>query len=78
VLGDPTQRGHYGNFPVVYEALKTGAAAYLGAAHRAQMLQNYRDAGYEQCVTDGGTNCGYTLSENGSEMLLGDPFLDLQ
>ncbi len=79
VLGDPTARGHYGNFPVVYATLvQGGATGYLGAAHLAQMKQNYTDAGYEQCMASAGTNCGYTLSENASEMLLGDPFLDLK
>jgi hypothetical protein len=77
VLGDPTQRGHAGNFPVVYATLKTTPGAYLGKAHRAQMLQNYADAGYEQCVAANNANCGYTVSETASEMLLGDPFLDL-
>jgi hypothetical protein len=77
VMGDPTGRGHYANYPVVYAALKTGAASYLGAAHHARMLQNYADAGYDQCVASSGSNCGYNLSENASEMLLGDPFLDL-
>jgi hypothetical protein len=76
VLGDPTIRGHYANYPVLYSALKTGAVSYLGAAHLKQMQQNYADAGYEQCVASAGTNCGYDLSENASEMLLGDPFLD--
>ena len=77
VLGDPTQRGHAGNFPVVYATLKTTPGAYLGRAHRAQMLKNYADAGYEQCVAANNANCGYTVSETASEMLLGDPFLDL-
>lgn len=78
VLGDPTQRGHAGNFPVVYATLKTAPGAYLGNAHRAQMLQNYADAGYERCVAANNPNCGYAVSETASEMLLGDPFLDLQ
>jgi len=77
VLGDPTQRGHAGNFPVVYATLKTAPGAYLGRAHRAQMQQNYADAGYERCVAANNANCGYTVSETASEMLLGDPFLDL-
>jgi hypothetical protein len=79
VLGDPTMRGHYANFPIVYATLaRGGPSGYLGAAHLAQMQQNYADAGYEQCLASEGTNCGYTLSENASEMLLGDPFLDLK
>jgi hypothetical protein len=78
VLGDPTQRGHAGNFPVVYATLKSASGAYLGNAHRAQMLQNYTDAGYERCVAANNPNCGYAVSETASEMLLGDPFLDLQ
>ncbi|HWZ91665.1 MAG TPA: hypothetical protein VNW92_22540 [Polyangiaceae bacterium] len=76
VLGDPTNRGHYANYPVLYSALKTGAVSYVGAAHLKQMQQNYADAGYKECVQNAGTNCGYALSENASEMLLGDPFLD--
>jgi len=77
-LGTPSVRGHYANYPVLYSSLKNGAAAYLGAAHRAQLLQNHLDVGYEQCVLDGHVTCSYPLSEQMNEMLLGDPFLDLK
>lgn len=64
VAGDPHVRGHNANFPIIYRELKVNHA-YLGQAHHTRMIQNYADAGPSD------------LRENAAEMLLGDPFMDL-
>jgi hypothetical protein len=64
-LGDPHWRGHYAQFPKIYQALK--GKTYLGKAHMAQMKALYAIAG---------TN-PLELREHAGEMLLGDPFMDL-
>jgi hypothetical protein len=65
VLGDPFWRGHYAHHPTLYKQMRVGGS-YLGAAHLARMKKQYAIS----------TNW-YELRENGMEMLLGDPFMDL-
>ena len=66
VLSNPAVRNHYGNFPLVWRELKLNHT-YLGAAHRSQMIENYARAG----------SAPLDLKDWASEMLLGDPFMDL-
>ena len=66
VLGAPHWRGHYSHYPTMYKALKTDRA-YLGRAHFVRMQRQYDLAGADP----------YNLKEQGGEMLLGDPFMDL-
>jgi hypothetical protein len=66
-LGDPHWRGHYAHYPTMYQALKTDKA-YLGYANLLRMKKLYAVAG----------NDAQALKEEAGEMLLGDPFLDLQ
>jgi hypothetical protein len=66
VLSNPAVRNHYGNFPLVWRELKLNHA-YLGVAHRSQMIENYARAGSNPL----------DLKDWASEMLLGDPFMDL-
>jgi len=66
VMSAPALRNHYGNFPLVFRELKVNHA-YLGQAHKARMIQNYAEAGGNALV----------LKDQASEMLLGDPFMDL-
>jgi hypothetical protein len=66
VLSNPAVRNHYGNFPLVWRELKVNHT-YLGAAHRSQMIENYARAG----------SSSLNLKDWASEMLLGDPFMDL-
>lgn len=65
-LSTAHQRVHYANHPYIYRELKV-SHAYLGAAHRVRMHQNYAEA----------YGLPYNLKDEASEMLMGDPFLDL-
>jgi hypothetical protein len=65
VMGDPFWRAHYAHYPTMYKLMRL-AGQYLGAAHLAQMKKQYAVA----------SNWA-ELRENGGEMLLGDPFMDL-
>jgi hypothetical protein len=65
VMGDPFWRGHYAQYPTIYKLMRL-SGQYLGAAHLAQMKRQYAVS----------TNW-YELRENAMEMLLGDPFMDL-
>lgn len=64
--GDPFTRGHYGNHPTVWQRMQADGD-YLGKAHLERMKVNYASSGNE-----------WELRENGMEMLVGDPFIDLQ
>jgi hypothetical protein len=64
--GDSFWRGHYGKHPSIYLHLKTVPGSYLGAAH----LQRVKEL-YQQGTDPGG------FRELGMEMLVGDPFMDL-
>ena len=66
-LGDPNWRGHYANHPLIFRELKKNSS-YLGLAHRTRMAENYSRAG----------SSAYDLKEWASELLLGDPFIDLR
>jgi hypothetical protein len=66
VLSNPAVRNHYGNFPLVWRELKLNHA-YLGAAHHTRMIENYARAG----------SAPLDLKDWASEMLVGDPFMDL-
>jgi hypothetical protein len=63
--GDAAWRGHYGNLPVLYHAMKHGGQ-YLGQAHLMRMVANYERA-----------EDPYNLKEYANEILLGDPFMKL-
>jgi hypothetical protein len=63
--GDAAWRGHYGNLPVLFHAMKHGGQ-YLGQAHLTRMIANY-----ERATTP------YDLKEFANEILLGDPFMKL-
>jgi hypothetical protein len=65
VLGDPFWRAHYGHHPTLYREMKI-RGAYLGSAHLTRMKYQY-----EISPTP------WHLRENGMEMVLGDPFMDL-
>jgi hypothetical protein len=65
VLGDPFWRGHYAHFPTLYREM-TLYGQYLGAAHLVRMKRQYALS-----------ETGWDLRENGMEMLMGDPFMDL-
>ena len=65
-LGDPSWRGHYANYPLMYREMKV-SGAYLGQAHRTRMIENYARAG----------SLSSDLKDWASEMLVGDPFMDL-
>jgi hypothetical protein len=64
--GDPAWRGHYANFPHLFEGMKV-YGQYLGKAHLRRMIQNYADAASDS----------YDLKERANEMLVGDPFMKL-
>jgi hypothetical protein len=64
--GDPFTRGHYANHPTVWSRMKV-AGDWLGKAHFERMKVNYQAS----------TN-PWELREGGMEMLVGDPFVDLQ
>jgi hypothetical protein len=64
-LGDPTWRGHYAHFPTMYSAMKVGKK-YLGAANFDRMKKLYSLTGDNE-----------SLMEQTGEMLMGDPFMDL-
>jgi hypothetical protein len=66
VLSNPAVRNHYGNFPLVWRELKVNHK-YLGAAHKVQLTENYNRAGGSRL----------DLEDWASEMLMGDPFMDL-
>jgi hypothetical protein len=63
--GDPAWRGHYGNLPVLFHAMKHGGQ-YLGQAHLTRMIANYERA-----------STPYDLKEFANELLVGDPFMKL-
>jgi hypothetical protein len=63
--GEPFWRVHYGHWPLMYKEMKLNGA-YLGAAHLTRMKRLYALSSDK-----------WTLKDNGSEMLLGDPFMDL-
>jgi hypothetical protein len=65
-LGDPFWRVHYAHFPTIYHALKQ-EGSYLGAAHFARMKKLYDISG----------SSPWELRDQGMEMLVGDPFMDL-
>lgn len=65
-MGDPFQRTHYANHPLLFREMKVNRA-YLGAAHRARMAENYSRAGSND----------QALKSQVSELLFGDPFMDL-
>jgi hypothetical protein len=65
VLSNPAVRNHYGNFPLVWRELKVNHT-YLGAAHKLQLTENYNRA-----------SSRLDLEDLASEMLMGDPFMDL-
>jgi hypothetical protein len=66
VTGDPFNRGHYADAPVMFVTLKTNHG-YLGRAHLDRMKENYARAG----------DSTYDLKEWAAELLVGDPFMDL-
>jgi len=63
--GDPFTRGHYANHPTVWSRLVT-FGDYLGKAHLERMKVNYASSDSP------------SLREWSMEMLVGDPFVDLQ
>ncbi|MDD5312697.1 MAG: putative Ig domain-containing protein [Dehalococcoidia bacterium] len=63
--GDPFTRGHYANHPTVWSRLVT-FGDYLGKAHLERMKVNYASSD------------SASLREWSMEMLVGDPFVDLQ
>lgn len=66
VMGEPFSRVHYANYPLIHREMKVNRA-YLGLAHRTRMAENYAAAG----------NSTLALKDHAIEMLLGDPFMDL-
>jgi hypothetical protein len=65
--GDPFWRGHYAKHPSLYLHLKQVPGSYLGLANHQRIKELY------QISTDDGS-----FREFGMEMLVGDPFMDLQ
>jgi hypothetical protein len=65
VMGDPFWRGHYAHYPTMYKAMRL-SGTYLGAAHFLRMKQQYAIS-----------SNWYEFRENTMEMVLGDPFMDL-
>jgi len=67
VMGDPFWRGRFAHYPTLWHHLVT-QGSYLGKAHYLRMKRLYCEA----------NNDPWVLREKGMEMLLGDPFLDLE
>jgi hypothetical protein len=65
VMGDPFWRGHYAHYPTIYRELRL-YGSYLGRAHLVRMKKQYALS-----------TTPWDLRENGMEMVLGDPFMDL-